>query len=232
MATFLFIRISPGILPIPSFISLNFVYFCIIISMIFNNYTEFNLAKEQCKSCEIGKIYNRVVLSDGNTMNPNVMVVGEAAGSSEVEVGKPFVGKAGKLLRATLNEFGFRKSNSLITNVIPCRPQDNKFPMDNQLILNCFNKWLRQEIIITKPKFILLIGAKSVKYILNMNGITKIRGKFVEHEIEGLKIMCMPTLHPSYVLRKEYMEEGKIIKQQFRDDIKKVAIASGLIEEK
>jgi len=191
----------------------------------FTNYNDFNNAKSQCRGCEIGKCYNKVVLSDGNTTNPTVMVVGEAAGSSEVDIGKPFVGKAGKLLRATLNEFGFRKNNSIITNTIPCRPLDNKFPTDEQLVRSCCEKWLYTEIELLKPKYILLIGATPTKYLLNLTGITKLRGQWFKFN----GIDCMPTLHPSYVLRKEYMEEGKLIKQQFKDDIRAVAIKAGFV---
>lgn len=78
----------------------------------YKNYTEFDEAKSKCNDCEIGKAYNKVVLSWGNKINPKVVLVGEAAGREELEAGIPFVGKAGKLLRATLKEFGFNQSNS------------------------------------------------------------------------------------------------------------------------
>ena len=77
----------------------------------YKNYTEFDEAKAKCNSCEIGKAYNKVVLSDGNKINPKVVFIGEACGSEELIIGKPFVGKAGKLLRSTLKEFGFNETN-------------------------------------------------------------------------------------------------------------------------
>jgi len=190
---------------------------------MYQNYEEFNVSKEKCRDCEIGRVYNRVVLSDGNTINPIVVVIGEAAGSSEVEIGKPFVGKAGKLLRATLNLFGYNKGNSLITNTIPCRPKDNVFPKDEELIIKCMDKWLFAEIDMLKPKYLLLIGATPTKYILDMSGITKIRGQIFHYN----NIPSIPTYHPSFVLRKQYMAEGKDIKECFEKDIKMVATMAG-----
>ena len=103
----------------------------------YNSYQEFNACKLKCRACPIGLVYDTVVPSDGNTSNPKVVIIGEAPGSDEITQGKPFIGKAGKLLRSTIEQFGFNNENCLITNTIPCRPQDNKFPSDNNLVKNC-----------------------------------------------------------------------------------------------
>jgi DNA polymerase len=168
------------------------------------------------------------VASDGNKINPKVLILGEAPGKDEVEAGKPFVGRAGKLLRSSLNQYGFNKNNSLISNIIPCRPENNKFPTNIDLVKDCFNNWLLKEIILTKPDVMLLLGAQPLKYILNMVGITKLRGQWYDFKAENGNVLCMPTYHPSYVLRKEYMSEGKLIKDNFLNDIKAVAEKSGL----
>lgn len=191
--------------------------------MDYNNYSDFNSEKEKCRDCCIGKIYDKVVLGDG-CINPIVLVLGEAPGSDEVLQGKPFVGKAGKLLRESLNKFGYNKSNTLISNTIPCRPENNKFPSDNKLVMDCVKKWLYNEIKLTNPKAILLIGATPTKFILGKSGITKIRGNWFDFELDGKIYKCMPSLHPSYVLRKQYMQEGEEIKRNFLQDLESVAI--------
>lgn len=190
----------------------------------YSTYKEFDEQKSQCKACSIGQVYNKVVCSDG-CKNAKVLIVGEAPGKDELDFGVPFVGKAGRLLRKVLNEFGYRKSNSLITNTIPCRPQDNKFPQDEGVVKACMNKWLLNEIEIVKPKYILLVGATSTKYLLSLTGITKLRGQWFHFD----GIDCMPSYHPSYVLRKEYMDEGKQIMADFRGDIETLAKKAGLI---
>jgi len=193
----------------------------------YNSYQEFNACKSQCRACPIGLIYDKVVCSDGNTLNPKVVICGEAPGSDEVEQGKPFVGKAGKLLRSTIKEFGFTNENCLITNTIPCRPKDNKFPEDNSLVKNCKNTWLKEELLLTNPDVLLLIGAKPLKFLLGLEGITKLRGKWIKRKLNGKIIQIMPTYHSSYVLRKKFMAEGKQILEDFRDDIAKVAAICG-----
>ena len=190
---------------------------------MYNNYSDFEKAKLCCNGCSIGRAYNKVVPSDGNKVNPTVLIIGEAPGKDELIANSPFVGKAGKLLRHTLNQFGFNETNSLITNTIPCRPQDNKFPSDKKLVYSCVHKWLWQEIILTNPKYIILVGATPTKYLLGMLGITKLRGQWYDLPDFDRPIKCMPIYHPSYVNRKKYMEEGKQIELDFINDIKEVA---------
>ncbi len=190
------------------------------------NYLSFEEAKLKCRACEVGRVYNCVVPSDGCKTNPVVLVCGEAPGSEELEQLKPFVGKAGKLLRSTLNRFGYNKGNTLITNTIPCRPENNKFPENSKLVDMCVYDWLRQEIEITKPKYILLVGATPLKFVLGKLGITNLRGQWFEYK----GIPCMPTFHPSFVLRKQYMDEGDEIRELFFGDIKSVAEKACFVE--
>ena len=192
----------------------------------YSSYEEFEKQKILCRECEVGKAYNCVVCSDGCKNNPIVVLVGEAAGQTEIEENRPFVGKAGKKLRSTINQLGFNKENTLITNVIPCRPLDNKFPDSRDLVLNCARKWVFQELILLKPKFLLLLGNQPLNYIAGETGITSKRGKWIEVD----QFKAMPTYHPSYVIRKMYMEEGKQIEENFVNDIKQVAIKAGFIK--
>lgn len=191
--------------------------------MSYNDYSEFNRKKEQCRECEIGKIYDKVVLSDGNTVNPLIMIIGECPGNDETIFGKPFVGKAGKLLRSTLLKYNITMDKCLITNTIPCRPLDNKFPQDENLVYTCRNKWLKEEIKLTSPRFILLVGATPLKYTMNLSGITKLRGTVYNKKFNGKTVTIIPTLHPSYVLRKMNMSDGQSVLDSFEEDIKKIA---------
>ena len=114
--------------------------------MKYKSYKEFEDAKQKCRECMVGHIYNQVVLSDGNKTNTKILIIGEAPGADEIKEGKPFIGKAGKLLRSTLEKYGINESNSVITNTMPCRPLNNKFPKDKKLVYRCRNRWLKQEI--------------------------------------------------------------------------------------
>ena len=196
---------------------------------MYTSYLDFEADKSICRACEIGQAYQRVVLSDGCKSKPLVLILGEAPGADEVAEGKPFVGKAGKLLRSVLNDNGFNKRNALISNVIPCRPKDNVFPQDGSLVTRCYDKWLKQEVLLTKPHYVILLGAQPLKYVLGLTGITKLRGNYYDLPFSEMSSKCMPTFHPSYVLRKQYMEGGKQIRQQFEDDIRGVAKLAGFL---
>ena len=190
-----------------------------------NNYSDFEKEKLLCRACEVGRVYNVVVPSDGNKINPTVLIAGEAPGIDEIEQGKPFVGKCGKLLRETLATYGFNENNCLISNTLPCRPEKNKFPKDKHLVFSCVEKWLVKEIEIVKPKLILLVGSTPTNYLLRQVGITKLRGQWFEFK----GVPCMPIYHPSYVQRKMYMKEGLQIKSDFCKDIENVAKRAGFI---
>jgi len=190
----------------------------------YKNYQEFENAKIKCKTCYIGKYYNKVVLSDGYKKDPIILIIGEAPGKTEVELETPFIGASGKLLRKTLNDFGFNKGNSLITNIIPCRPLDNKFPTDKDVVAKCMQLWLKEEIILTNPKCLLLVGAKPLSYILsfktNNDRYIINNGEWFGLNVNGNKIKCLATYHPAFILRKGY---DKNILESFRNHIKKVA---------
>jgi DNA polymerase len=189
-----------------------------------SDYETFNKDKIRCRNCPVGSVYNCVVPSDGNKSNPKLLIIGEAPGADEIKIGKPFVGKCGKLLRETLNECGINEDNSLITNILPCRPERNKFPNNKNLVQNCVDMWLLEEISLVKPKGILLVGSKPLKLILELDQITKNRGVFhVNKEISGVETVIMPIYHPSYVQRKQYMKEGPQILQDFKNDIKRMS---------
>ena len=194
----------------------------------YSSYIDFNCAKSICRACYVGKVYDKVVLSDGNNVNPKVVIVGECPGADELVEGKPFIGKAGKLLRSTLLECGFNNENSLITNTIPCRPQDNQFPKDDSVVRNCKNTWLREELRLTNPDVIILIGAKPLKFLLGIDGITKMRGQWFERKFNDKTVKLMATFHPSFVLRKIYMEDGKQIKEDFKKDLLTIAKCCGI----
>lgn len=189
----------------------------------YTSYQEFEKEKILCRNCPIGRVYNRVVLSDGNKINPQVVIVGECPGSTEIELGLPFIGKAGQLLREYLRKYGFNKKNTLITNTIPCRPEANKFPTTAESISyveNCVNNWVLEELRILSPDFILFLGAQSLKYVgKRTGGISKERGNPFYLSVGDKMALCMPTYHPSFVIRKQHMQEGKEVIAQFESDL-------------
>jgi DNA polymerase len=152
----------------------------------------------QCQACKLRGGCSRVVPAVGQRTSPAVMICGEAPGQQEDEQGEPFVGRAGEVLREVLRKVGLNRSNTLITNVVKCRPPGNKFPTDDCPDI-CVSKWLSEEIRLAQPKRLILVGSKPLEYVAKLDGITKRRGQWIT--AQGVRSMA--TYHPSYVLRQE-----------------------------
>lgn len=124
-----------------------------------------------------------------------LMLVGEAPGGTEDRLGKPFVGEAGRLLSHVLKSLCINEDGLYITNVIKCRPQDNKLPLKKQL-RECWTQcrgYLEHEMITVKPKVVLFMGGTALELYEGRVPITK---------WEGLKIRrgVYASLHPAYIL--------------------------------
>ena len=139
------------------------------------------------------------------------MFIGEGPGADEDMQGEPFVGKAGKLMNMAFKMPGINREEVYIANIVKCRPPQNRNPQDDDAEA-CLN-YLRNQVILVKPKIIVLLGNVALKNILGKEyGITASRGKWVEKK----GILYMPTWHPAALLR----DENKKI--DFVKDLKEV----------
>lgn len=156
-----------------------------------------------CQRCELGVTRTNAVVGRGNIHAP-IMIIGEAPGENEDETGLPFVGKAGQLLEKILAAVKLDSERDIyICNIVKCRPPENRVPSAGE-ITSC-KPYLLEQIRLVDPKIILLTGATAVKGLLGDNrGITKIRGTW----IEWAGRLCMPMLHPAYLLRNPSREQG------------------------
>ncbi len=165
---------------------------------------------EACFKCEIAKSRTNVVFGEGSPY-AEIMFVGEAPGREEDLQGRPFVGRAGKLLTMAIESLGMRREDVFIGNILKCRPPGNRDPLPQE-IENC-EPFLERQIEIIKPKVICTLGAYAAKTLLKTTApITILRGKF--HDYKGIKLF--PTYHPAFILRNPHM------KRQFIEDLKKV----------
>ncbi len=151
---------------------------------------------EKCFACPLGPTRINPVPGEGSLDSP-VMFVGEGPGEEEDKTGRPFVGRAGRLLTQMMEEVGLPREKVYITNVVKCRPPNNRVPT-NQEMLTCSHHLLAQ-IQIVNPKVIVTLGATALNFFLEKKvSITKMRGRELEW-IGG--IILFPTFHPSYLLR-------------------------------
>ena len=116
----------------------------------------------------------------------------------KIDYGEPFVGRAGKLMNLAFQTVGIDRESVYIANIVKCRPPANRNP-ENDECEACMN-YLRNQVILVKPKIIVLLGSVALKNILGKEySITSSRGKWVEKK--GIKYM--PTWHPAALLRDE-----------------------------
>jgi uracil-DNA glycosylase len=151
-----------------------------------------SLKVQVCTLCKLSRTRNNSVAGEGSSSS-KVMFVGEAPGSREDSQGKPFVGYAGRILDSALNKAGIRRSEIFITNIVKCRPPNNRRPQKDE-ILAC-RRYLDKQISLLSPKIICILGSTAYRSILGGNSIIADRGKIVEKE--GKKFFL--TVHPASV---------------------------------
>ncbi len=170
-----------------------------------------------CKNCTLYLSKKNYVPGEGSE-NARIMFIGEAPGREEDEQGRPFVGNAGKLLTSMIEEIlGLSRKDVYITNILKCRPPNNRDPMENEIDA-CFPYLLRQ-IDAIKPDVIVCLGRHSARVIFEhfqipFRSITRDRGVLREKEIDGKIIHFIATYHPAAALYKPPLKE--IIEEDFR----------------
>lgn len=143
-----------------------------------------------CQRCELCKTRTNAVPGIGN-QDADIIFIGEAPGRSEDARGEPFVGAAGAKLSVALNKAGLSRDSVYITNVVKCRPPENRVPTANERH-EC-QAYLQAEIEIINPKIICILGNTAFGSILGGSEITKHRGKIASMEDKLYYI----TIHPA-----------------------------------
>lgn len=156
-----------------------------------------NCKYRDCQACPLGTQGRTQVVFGKGSAEATLMFVGEGPGRDEDLQGAPFVGRSGKLLTQIIEAMGLSRESVYISNVVKCRPPENRTPLPNESS-TCKDLLLLKEIDIVQPKIICTLGATATKALLGDDvKITATRGVFVEWR--GL--LVLPTYHPAYLLR-------------------------------
>jgi uracil-DNA glycosylase family 4 len=162
-----------------------------------------------CRLCSLFSSRTRAVPGEGDK-GAELIFIGEAPGRDEDAQGRPFVGRAGQLLTKIIEAMKWKREEVYITNVIKCRPPDNRTPLPDE-VEKC-SPYLVRQIELIRPKVIVTLGKVATDFFIpGRASMGERRGKFVDHQ--GIRIM--PTFHPSYVVRNEGNKEIK--KMVWRD---------------
>ena len=164
---------------------------------MYDNWEDLEKSILECKKCRLCTNRTNIVFGQGNK-KARLMFIGEGPGADEDKQGIPFVGKAGQLMNNAFQALEINREDVYIANIVKCRPPANRNPEDDEAAA-CMD-YLRNQVILIKPKIIVLLGSTALKNILGKEyGITAVRGNWMEKN--GIKYM--PTWHPAALLRDE-----------------------------
>ncbi len=152
---------------------------------------------KKCKKCSLYKTRNNPVAGAGDR-NANILFIGEAPGRNEDSQGKPFVGRAGKILDKLLETIDLDREEIFIGNIIKCRPPKNRNPLKTEI--DSCSHFLDEQIDCIKPKVIVTLGNFSTQYIFEKYGIQKekisrVHGK--KFHLNDSDLVIIPVYHPA-----------------------------------
>jgi DNA polymerase len=150
-----------------------------------------------CTACELAQNCTRKVPGVGNR-EADLMIIGEGPGHDEDIQGEPFVGRSGQLLDRMLAAIGLDRSQVYITNIVKCRPPNNRDPRPDEAE-HC-RAFLEAQIERIAPRVILSVGRVSAHNLLATDQPV---GKLIRqrHTLPGSEIPVKVTYHPAYLLR-------------------------------
>lgn len=153
----------------------------------------------QCKKCELSLTRLNTVPGEGS-VDTKLVLVGEAPGKREDELGRPFVGRAGALLDSLLDGVGLERGEVYILNILKCRPPKNRRPKKAE-ITSC-ETYLMDQLDVLKPRVLAPMGNSSLSYFQRKYGLEKavigdVHGKSVEIETGWGQALLFPLYHPA-----------------------------------
>jgi len=155
----------------------------------------------QCTKCRLSETRTNAVPGEGS-ITARLMFVGEGPGQREDESGRPFVGQAGKLLNLLLEQAGIPREDVFITNIVKCRPPQNRVPLADEVI--ACNDYLMAQIASIEPKFICPLGGAALNTLLGPDlKISQVRCQVFRKS----GILYVPLYHPAAALHRGALRE-------------------------
>jgi DNA polymerase len=162
------------------------------------DWPELETAVSRCRNCGLCDGRTQTVFGVGNP-DADWMIVGEAPGAEEDRQGKPFVGRAGKLLDKMLQAIGLRRADVFVANILKCRPPGNRDPKPDEMA--ACRAYLERQLELVRPRVLLAVGRISAQNLLGTDTpVGRLRGKV--HHYPGSTLPLVVTYHPAYLLRK------------------------------
>jgi DNA polymerase len=173
------------------------------------NYVDFEEIRNDvalCSRCSLCDSRLKTVFGEGPAKTP-VVLVGEAPGAKEDEAGRPFVGLSGRFLTELLEEEGLPREKIFITNMVKCRPPENRLPSKREM--EACRSFLAAQLACIRPRLVITAGNVPTRAFLGTReGISTLRGRTFTCSWERMQLTVLPLFHPSYLLRNRGRKEG------------------------
>ncbi|AZO49522.1 MAG: uracil-DNA glycosylase [Mesorhizobium sp.] len=185
---------------------------------------ELRAAAKPCRRCPLWRDATQTVFGEGPE-NAEVVFVGEQPGDQEDVAGKPFVGPAGRILDATLNDAEIERRKTYVTNAVKhfkFEPRGKRriHSKPNAGEIQACRWWLDRELDLIQPNLVVALGATAAQALLGKAvPVTKMRGEVIERE-DGLRVFI--TIHPSFILRIREQEDKEAERERFLKDMREV----------
>jgi uracil-DNA glycosylase len=164
-----------------------------------------------CTKCGLCKGRTKAVPGEGS-LQAKILFIGEGPGFHEDKQGRPFVGPSGQLLEELLKSINLKRSDVFITNVVKCRPPENRDPLPDEI--TACNDYLDRQIAALQPRVIVTLGRISMSKFFSGEKISQIHGRASKRD----GYICIPMFHPAAALRTQSYKDA------LRDDFKKIPL--------
>ena len=160
-----------------------------------------------CKKCPLSLARTNAVPGEGPP-DSKVVLIGEGPGRNEDLQGRPFVGAAGKQLEALLSDAGLSRADVYISNVVKCRPPENRRPSGAEA--EACHPYLERQLRLVRPRIVVLLGDTALKRFLPDESLSSAHGRMFE---QG-GVSLFPTYHPAAMIYNRALEG--VIREDFR----------------
>lgn len=179
--------------------------------MTYESLEEIEADVKECQKCPLYKNRTKAVPGSGKA-NAEILFIGEGPGNSEDKAGLPFVGEAGQFLDEMLSLIKLKREDVFITNVVKCRPPNNRDPLEEEISI-CTSNYLFSQIKLIKPKLIITLGRHSMRlFFAQIRSISLVHGKAFKKAGQVYLILY----HPAAGLYQEHL------KKTMMDDFRKI----------
>ena len=156
-----------------------------------------------CTLCRLAETRTQAVPGEGSS-TAAVMFIGEGPGFNEDQQGRPFVGRAGKLLDDLLGSVPMRREDVFITNIVKCRPPDNRDPLPDEV--NACSGYLKAQIELLNPRVIATLGRHSLLRFVPDARISRDHGTIMRWQGR----VIYPLYHPAAALRSTQVMQATV----------------------